>query len=58
VELQWPDLEDNWVPYIKVDNVDQTVEKARNLGAKLITQDKNVALLFDPTGAVFGIQKI
>ena len=58
VELKWKGLEDNWVPYIKADNVFESVTKARNLGAKLIAQDDDVALLFDPTGAVFGVQKI
>ena len=56
VELQWEGLEDNWLPYFKVDNVDRSIESARKLGGKLILQSGKVAVLTDPTGAAFGIQ--
>ena len=56
VELQWEGLADNWLPYFKVDNVDRSIESARNLGGKLILQSGDVAVLADPTGAAFAIQ--
>lgn len=58
VELPWKGLEDNWLPYFKVDDVDRTVERARQLWGRLILKSENVAILSDPTGAVFGIQMI
>ncbi len=56
VELQWEGLEDNWLPYFKVADVDRSIENARSLGGKLILQSGKVAVLADPTGAAFGIQ--
>ena len=56
VELEWEGLEDNWLPYFKVADVDKSIENARNLGGKLILQSGKVAVLADPTGAAFGIQ--
>ena len=56
VELQWEGLEDNWLPYFKVADVDRSIENTRNLGGKLILKSGKVAVLADPTGAAFGIQ--
>ncbi len=56
VELRWEDLEDNWLPYFKVADVGQTIQSARQLGGRLIIKAEDVAVLSDPTGAVFGIQ--
>jgi predicted enzyme related to lactoylglutathione lyase len=56
VELQWEGLEDNWLPYFKVADIDRSIENARSLGGKLILQSGKVAVLADPTGAAFGIQ--
>lgn len=56
VELEWDGLEDNWLPYIKVADVDRSIETARNSGGKMILQSGKVAVLADPTGAVFSIQ--
>jgi predicted enzyme related to lactoylglutathione lyase len=56
VELQWDGLEDNWMPYFKVADVDQTIASARKLGGQLILQTGKVAVLTDSTGAAFGIQ--
>jgi predicted enzyme related to lactoylglutathione lyase len=56
VELQWDDLEDNWMPYVMVENVKSTISKARELGGSLILEKNDVAILVDPTGAVFGVQ--
>ena len=56
VELEWEGLEDNWLPYFKVADVDRSIENARNLGGNLILKSGKVAVLADPTGAAFGIQ--
>lgn len=56
VELDWKGLEDNWLPYVKVNRLEPIIEKARELGAKLILQAENVAIMADPAGAAFGIQ--
>lgn len=56
VELEWEGLEDNWLPYFKVADIDRSIENARSLGGKLILQSGKVAVLSDPTGAAFGIQ--
>jgi predicted enzyme related to lactoylglutathione lyase len=56
VELEWKGLEDNWLPYFKVVDVDKSIEIARSLGGNLILKSGKVAVLTDPTGAAFGIQ--
>jgi predicted enzyme related to lactoylglutathione lyase len=56
VELQWDDLKDNWMPYVMVDDIKSTINTARELGGNLILEKGDVAVLVDPTGAVFGIQ--
>lgn len=57
VTLQWEGMEDNWLPYFKVDDIDETIERARMLGGHLILQNDDVAILIDSTGAAFGIQR-
>ncbi len=56
VELEWEGLEDNWLPYFKVADVDRSIATARDLGGSLILQSDKVAVLADPTGAAFSIQ--
>jgi predicted enzyme related to lactoylglutathione lyase len=56
VEIEWEGLEDNWLPYFKVADVDKSIEIARNLGGNLILKSGKVAVLADPIGAAFGIQ--
>ena len=56
VEMQCEDLEDNWLPYVKVDDIESTISKVRELGGNLILETEDVATLVDPTGAVFSIQ--
>jgi predicted enzyme related to lactoylglutathione lyase len=56
VELDWEGLEDNWLPYFRVADVDQSIAIARDLGGSLVLKSGDVAVLADPTGAAFGIQ--
>ena len=63
-KILWDDVEPNWVPYVAVDDVVKIVDKALALGATLLMEpdttypDNEVALLADPSGAVFGVQQI
>lgn len=56
VELQWDDLQDNWMPYVMVEDIKSTINTARELGGDLIMETGDVAILVDPSGAVFGVQ--
>lgn len=50
----------SWMPYVTVPNIDEALEKAKALGAK-IYQEKTVmpmgsfAIMVDPQGAVLGL---
>jgi predicted enzyme related to lactoylglutathione lyase len=61
MKLPWDDVDPAWIPYIVVENVLAIVEKAKKFGGKLIiepdtsAQEGTVALIADPSGAVFGI---
>jgi len=52
-----------WMTYIGADDVDATVEKAKGMGANVMMEPSDVpsvgrlAILVDPTGAVFGLYK-
>lgn len=53
----------NWMPYVDVDNVDETARKATSLGGKTVHGPQDIpntgrfAVLQDPQGATFGIYK-
>jgi predicted enzyme related to lactoylglutathione lyase len=49
-----------WVPYIRVKSVAETVASASAAGARVVMQPRElhgtpVAILVDPTGAVFAV---
>lgn len=49
---------DMWVNFIAVDNLQETLDKAASLGAKLIYQSegaRHLAIISDPSGAVLGL---
>ena len=58
VELPWEEVEPNWLPYVKVDDLEGTISMAEKLGGILILRLENVAVIADPTGGVFGIQMV
>ena len=58
VKLQWDEVEPNWLPYIKVDDLEGTISKAEMLGGILLLRTQDVAIIADPTGGVFGIQTV
>jgi predicted enzyme related to lactoylglutathione lyase len=53
----------NWMPYVDVDNVDETARKATSLGGKTMHGPQDIpntgrfAVLQDAQGAVFGVYK-
>ena len=58
VELPWKQVEDNWLPYIRVADTKQAVDRALSLGGKVLLQKGDTAVLVDPMGAAFGIQAL
>jgi predicted enzyme related to lactoylglutathione lyase len=59
-----PEGRDNWMPYILVDDVEASTQKAVNLGAAVAKDKTEVpgmgwfSVIIDPTGAVFGLWQI
>lgn len=64
VKIKWDHIKPNWLPYIAVKDVMDIVSKAEELGGKiLLSPDKSirkgsVAIIADPSGAVFAVQDI
>lgn len=62
-EIPWDDVRPNWLPYVRVDDPAAVARRAEELGGRvLIAPDPSVrngsaALLMDPTGAAFAIQR-
>ena len=56
-----PDMPTMWMPYVLVDDVKKTVERARKAGAQIVVDYNAVgdmgafAILIDPTGAALGL---
>ncbi|WP_425046392.1 VOC family protein [Primorskyibacter sp. S87] len=44
-----------WIAYVGVDNIDETLARAQALGATVPARAGDVAIVIDPTGAVFGV---
>lgn len=53
----------NWMPYVEVDNVDASADKATSLGATVVAGPEDIpgtgryAVVKDPQGATFGLYK-
>ncbi len=64
VEILWDDIKPNWIPYIAVKDILETIDKVEALGGRLLIRppkerrDNPLAIIADPSGAVFGIQQI
>jgi len=56
-----PEIPDNWLPYILVDDVAASTKKAQSLGATIAKDVTEVpdmgwfSVIIDPTGAAFGL---
>jgi len=63
VQIPWEEVKPNWVPYIAVEDVDAVAEKVEPLGGRLLIEpdpnirDGKVAIIADPSGAVFAVQQ-
>ncbi len=55
IELPWPNVEPNWLPYVAVDDMEETIETATRLGGRVLVRGTHVAILQDPSGAAIGI---
>lgn len=59
----WPDVEPNWLVYVYVESVQQTVAEAQRAGGFVLLapshdwEDGRIALIEDPTGGVLAIQQ-
>lgn len=51
-----PEVNPLWLPYLRVDEIDPVAKKAKSLGARIVMQHEQSAILVDPTGAPFAIQ--
>jgi hypothetical protein len=64
VEIEDKAVDPIWAPYLAVEDVAATVEKAKSLGGRILLEPKpenrggRVALLADPTGGAFFIYQI
>jgi predicted enzyme related to lactoylglutathione lyase len=58
-----PDAAPQWVPYVLVDNVSSSAEKAKSLGATVLADRTEIpdigwfSMLLDPTGTAFALFK-
>jgi predicted enzyme related to lactoylglutathione lyase len=63
-KIQWDDVKPNWIPYVAIEDVRETIKKVEALGGKVLikppeeTLKNPVAIVADPSGAVFGLQQI
>jgi predicted enzyme related to lactoylglutathione lyase len=62
-KIEWKGVKPNWVPYVGVKDIDAVVLKAKKLGGKVLIgldpdREDDVAILADPSGAVFGVQQL
>jgi len=61
--IPWPEVQPNWLPYIKVDDPAAVARRAEELGGTVLippapdVRNGSAALLLDPSGAAFGIQR-
>jgi predicted enzyme related to lactoylglutathione lyase len=64
VKISWDDVKPNWIPYIAVKDVLQTIAQTEKFGGRLLIKPSEemrnnpLAIIADPSGAVFGIQQI
>lgn len=58
-----PEMPSQWIPYVVVEDLDASLNRALTLGAKVRTQIKSIgqfgriAIIFDPEGAVIGLHE-
>jgi predicted enzyme related to lactoylglutathione lyase len=56
-----PEVQPNWLPFVRVKNLGQTLTQAKQLGGRVLIEPKperlegKVAVIADPTGAAMGV---
>jgi predicted enzyme related to lactoylglutathione lyase len=64
MQAQDPKMPPQWIPYVVVENVDQSLAKANKLGAKTclpvmsIGEIGRIAVIQDPQGATIGLHEL
>jgi predicted enzyme related to lactoylglutathione lyase len=58
VEVQWKNVEPNWLPYVGVADLNATIRSAYTHGGKLLLRNGDIAILTDPTGGAIGVQQL
>ena len=62
-QVPWKDLKPNWLVYVLVDEVQPVVDRIKSLGGEILIAPNpelrkgSVALVSDPSGGVFAVQK-
>lgn len=56
VVYPWEDVESNWLPFVGVVDLPQSVSRAIHLGATLLAYAESAAVIQDPGGAAIGLQ--
>jgi len=57
VEAPMKEVDPLWLPYVRVADPAGAVARAESLGGTVILQDEDAAILLDPRGAAFGVQR-
>jgi len=61
--LPWPEVQPNWLPYVKVDDAEAIARRVEELGGTVLIpplpelRNGTSGLMMDPTGAAFAIQE-
>ena len=55
IELPWPSVHPNWLVYVRIAELNTTVDKARALGGRVLVRGERVAILQDPQGGAFAV---
>ena len=50
-----PEVNSLWLPYVRVKDAAAAAARAESLGARIVMQDDETAILVDPTGAAIGV---
>lgn len=57
----WKNVNANWIPYVKVQDLDRSVQLVQELGGTIVLKPagngRKAVLISDPTGAVLGLQQ-
>lgn len=58
VEIPFEHVDPIWLPYVRVADIEQTLERSEELGGALFFRLGETAILLDPAGAAIGVQQV